>query len=322
MKKIFILALALTSCSTFKLLEKPKIITKSSPITTFPIEYSVPSNLKSKKIAIIYFNTNNTIIRGDHYEGSEQIKQFGVYGLNDEQKERLFKNLQHTVAISLILEFKKSELDIDVYGNENDLKSKKYDYIISGNIDKIELNTYGQGIKGSKALSAGNYWESYVTISNIQIKTQKDTKTIKQIDYYSKLLPSPVELTWTQWDVTKKALTYTVTKTPTIALKTAFIVSSVIIVLNKPSPINIYNTVEDFISYYNEMEKYAKGEIKTGSDGLFKPDYKINQFNVSPAEVSARYAAIKIISYLEESSNMASSLMRADSFSVFESQCK
>ena len=190
--------LFLTSCMAGK--------TRSLPFTEFPpADRADIAHLKRSTIAIQPFDISSTEIIGGHHEGLMQVRQPWIWGLSNEQKEVLYGDLGNVVRYAFIDELLKRNQRVIILGQ--DLSIRKPTYTVTGSVQTVELNTYGQGTREGFG-SAGNYWEATIKLGNVVIIRSRDNVTVWKGDVteYCKLPHSPAKLDWTIFTVLQKSL--------------------------------------------------------------------------------------------------------------------
>ncbi|MDI6687235.1 MAG: hypothetical protein QME06_03340 [Desulfobacterales bacterium] len=207
--------LCLSGCATVKM-----GATRSHPPTVLPASPIVLSE-KSRSVEIVIepFDVSRTSILGGHYEGILQVRQPWIFGLSNYQKAAIYGDLKNVVRYAFIDEFIRRGLKVIVpQGHLDKLNLPKTkiqnnaeiaDLKISGTISSIELNTYGQGLRGAFEGfgSSGNYWESEIVLSDVTVVDRKQTIIWKgNVRQYSKLFNSPVKLDWTIFTLLSKSL--------------------------------------------------------------------------------------------------------------------
>ncbi|MFH1582013.1 MAG: hypothetical protein ABIC39_08130 [Pseudomonadota bacterium] len=195
-------------------------VTRSHPPTILSASPIVLSE-KSRKveIAIEPFDVSCTSISGGHYEGLLQVRQPWIFGISDYQKAALYGDLKNVVRYAFIDEFIRRGLKVIVPPEHLDKlnlpeakiqkNAEMADLKITGTISSIELNTYGQGLRGTFEGfgSSGNYWESEIVLSDVMVVDRKQTIIWKgDVRQYGKLLNSPVKLDWTMFTLLSKSL--------------------------------------------------------------------------------------------------------------------
>jgi len=176
------------------------------PFTEYPpVEAAKMSSQKKLRIAIQPFDISATAISGGHHEGLMQVRQPWIWGLSDEQKKSLYGNVGNVVRYAFIDEFLKRNQRVIILGEI--FSMQRPDYMITGAVKSVELNTYGQGTLEGFG-SAGNYWEATVDLENVAIVRSRDNATIWQgnVTEYCKLPDSPAKLDWTIFTVLQKSL--------------------------------------------------------------------------------------------------------------------
>jgi len=180
--------------------------TRSLPFTEFPPRDDVIATIQNKyTLAVEPFDVSVIQIKGGHHEGLLQVRQPWIWGLSDEQKRALYNDLGTIVRYAFIDELLKRNQRVVVF--EGKLPKWASDYMITGSITSVELNTYGQGTLEGFG-SAGNYWEAEIVLTDIAIVHVSDGKTVWRGDLtkYCKLEGSPVKLDWTIFTVIANSL--------------------------------------------------------------------------------------------------------------------
>ena len=199
--------------------------TKSLPFTEFPPPEIVTDHpARTFRIAVRPFDISATEITGGHHEGLLQVRQPGIWGLSEGQREALYRDLGDIARYAFIDELLKRKQSVTIVGDTSYRGAA--DYVISGTLRSVELNTYGQGTREGWG-SAGNYWEAEVVLSDVVIARADGTVLWSgEIDRYCKLEGSPAKLDWTVFTVVAKSL------------------QQGLILSQGPSPVHIQDAVE------------------------------------------------------------------------------
>ena len=180
--------------------------TRSLPFTEFPPADAVHiTHMKRSTIAIQPFDISSTVIKGGHHEGLMQVRQPLIWGLSESQREVLYGDLGNVVRYAFIDELLKWKQRVIILGQG--FPTRKPDYMVTGTVRSVELNTYGQGTREGFG-SAGNYWEASVELGEVVIVRSRDSATVWQgeVIEYCKLADSPAKLDWTIFTVLQKSL--------------------------------------------------------------------------------------------------------------------
>lgn len=183
---LFLLFLQIISgCAQMKL---PS--TKNLPYTKLePLNSELNKLDKSKPILIANFNADIAEVEVKHHEGILQVEQPTYFGgPSNEQKKKIAVLAAAQVRDGFIEELKKFGFNVFDY-----LETACF-YDIQGKVSKITIKTYGRGYGGVG--SAGDYWESYTSLTDITVFDSCENKKqhIGNIDAYAKVKDSPVKL--------------------------------------------------------------------------------------------------------------------------------
>ncbi len=173
--------------------------TRDLPDTALrPNKYLLPSFLKGKAVKVD-LEYRFATVSGGHHEGPMQMRQPWFLGISKQQRSRLYESAGKVAGLAFILELKMQGLDVN---------PKKPDYLLTGNVGKVDLNTYGRGTTDGHG-SAGNYWESTVRYSRMSFRDAKTDRILWEgsLTSYAKLSPSPVKLDLDMFTVVSKTLT-------------------------------------------------------------------------------------------------------------------
>ncbi len=162
--------------------------TRHTPVTPMePPRVEVPRFLREVPVAV-ELEVGATEISGAHHEGLLQVKQPGLFGLSDEQKQQLYGSAKELTVLGVIAELKRQGLDVRL-GTASADGAK-----IAGRVGRITLNTYGDGIGGFG--SAGDYWEARLELDGVTLWRRGGTRELGRIEAYAKLSPSPAKMGW------------------------------------------------------------------------------------------------------------------------------
>ena len=252
---VFVSVFALCGCAAN--------LTRSLPCTQIrPNIVNIAAQLKASKVGMVPFVSKTTRIEGGHHEGLLQVRQPWIFGISKEQRELLYGNAGELAALSFASELKNQGLSVTLLEDVADATSEQCDFLLTGKVELVTLNTYGHGTKEGFG-SAGNYWEATVVFSNLQLTDTRSNRDfhVDDIKSYAKLDNSPTKLDWTMLTVAVKSL------------KGAF--------------------------YLHQMQT-ASNPLKAGSKAkayveTWKADYTVDEYTISPIEVAARHAAAQFI---------------------------
>jgi hypothetical protein len=180
--------------------------TRSQPFTDFPGYGALVADRGEKiTIAVDPFDVSSTEIKGGHHEGLLQVRQPWIWGLSEEQKQVLYHDLPSVVRYAFIDELLKRKQRVVVFSGN--APGSAADYMVTGAVKSVELNTYGQGTREGFG-SAGNYWEAKIVMSDVAIVRTAGHATLWKGDIteYCKLEGSPAKLNWTIFTVISKSL--------------------------------------------------------------------------------------------------------------------
>jgi len=190
-------------CLLLVLLFASGCMTRSVPFTPVTIsKISLPKEIRYKKFITRLPDISRTDISGGHHEGLLQVRQPGFFGLSGEQKKILYGNIAEIAGTSFLGELVYQKVNLTLVEDGQSLP--KADYMIYCNVNKVTLNTYGNGANGFG--SAGNYWEAYVELEIVLENLRTRTKeSFGKFTGYAKLDNSPAKLNWTVLDVLFKS---------------------------------------------------------------------------------------------------------------------
>jgi len=238
-------------------------ITKSLPATQVrPGIVDIAPNLKSSRLGIVLFAHKDAKIEGGHHEGLLQVRQPWIFGISKAQKDMLYGNAGQLAALSFVSELKDQGLTVTLLEDMPSTTSRDYDLLLTGQVERVILNTYGRGTKEGFG-SAGNYWEATVFFSNIKLTDVRSQKgfPVGDIQSYAKLENSPAKLDWTMLTVAVKSLQGALYLSQMQAASSALAAAS-------------------------KGKKYVE---------TFKADYTVDEYMISPIEVAARHAAAQFL---------------------------
>ena len=238
-------------------------VTRSAPCTQLrPNMVETAPLLQRCGLAVVEFDSENTKIEGGHHEGLLQVRQPWIFGVSKEQKEMLYGNAGQLAALSFVSELKNQGLAITLLKDMPSASSKDFDLILTGEVERVILNTYGHGTREGFG-SAGDYWEATVFFSNIQLRDMRSNKVflLDDIKSYAKLQDSPAELDWTMLTVAVKSL---------------------------QGALYLYQmqTASSALTVVTKGKKYVE---------TWKADYTLDNYVISPIEVAARHAAAQFL---------------------------
>lgn len=255
---IIMTVLIITGCAAGK--------TKNLPCSE-PVQAIVgfPEILKSKKVAVLLWH-REAQVESCHHEGLMQGKQYWMFGLSKEQKNILFKNAGEITSLSFITELNHQGLIAELINDYDDKIIKSHDFLITGKIEKIVLNTYGRGFKEGYG-SAGNYWEATVTLAGLKVEDTSSKHVLFEgnIETYAKLQPCPVTLDWTMLAYACKSL-------------------------NGALELQKMQQAKTVLTAASKGEAYLEN---------FKPTYSIEGYRITPIEVAARKAAVELLTRIK-----------------------
>lgn len=238
-------------------------MTRGVPFTDMPPSLQLGKDISKLKVAVVLFDVKDTDISGGHHEGLLQVRQPWIFGLSKEDKEALYSGLPDTVRYSIASEFARQGMKVVVLEGESPEMFYWPDIVINGRVAGIELNTYGHGtIEGFG--SAGDYWESTITLDDVAVYGKKDRAVMKigRLVGYAKLPESPATLSWTMFTLLSKSL---------------------------KASLNMARASEPL-----EVAGAVRNTVYT-----FKGDYILRPKDVTPAEVAARNLAVEIIKRIQ-----------------------
>jgi hypothetical protein len=255
---IFFVAISLNGCAKMG-------ATRSLPFTEFPPrDFLIPVQAKKTTLAVEPFDASASEVTGGHHEGLLQVRQPWIWGLSDEQKQTLYGNVNTIVRYAFIDELLKWSKKVVLVDRR--MPARGAAYVISGSIQSVELNTYGQGTREGFG-SAGNYWEAEIVLSDVSIIRTADNTTLWKgvIRQYGKVEGSPAKLNWTIFTVIAKSLQEGVTLSKGVT------------------------------------PGHLKEVVDTSS-----ADYELEQTMRNPVEIAARLAAIDVLKLIfnQESRNV------------------
>lgn len=243
-------------------------VTRYIPATPLqPPFANITKNIRDRRIAVMIFDSRDTRVEGGHHEGSLQVRQPWTFGLSKEDREVLYGKAGEVAALSFAVELERQGLSITPYSDWNPDYAKLNDLLLSGKVERVVLNTYGQGtIEGFG--SAGNYWEATVYFSDIKLKETGSDRVIweGELKSYAKLDNSPAKLDWNILTVVTKSLNG--------ALKLQKIQAAA----------NPLDAMSSTSSYINNWEA----------------TYNLERTDITPIEVAARHAVIQFLSEVQE----------------------
>jgi hypothetical protein len=224
----------------------------------FPEQVSYSESLKKSTLAVLLFDTGNTKISGGYHEGLLQVRQPWFIGLSKEQRKALYDKAPELAALSFVSELKNQGIQVLLVENRKDLDSLSTDWLLTGKMSAIKLDTFGSGTKEGFA-SAGDYWDTTLNFSALCLTDIKNNKILWQgdIQKYAKLPHCPVRLDMTVFGMISRLFKGTLLMTQ---LQTT------------SSPLDFASKGKDLVS-------------------LVKAEYHFEKYPVSPIETAARHAA-------------------------------
>lgn len=167
-----------------------KTSTKDLPVTVIESAVKIPKGINlNYPLIFTGFRIDNTEIVLKHHEGILQVEQPSYFGPDEYQKELIKSSAIQLAKYGFVKELVRSGFKVvESAGMDN------CSYILSGNISRIVINTYGYGFKGFG--SAGDYWECYITFKNLILRDFcSDFRLfVPEITSYAKLKGSPIKI--------------------------------------------------------------------------------------------------------------------------------
>ncbi|MBN2145368.1 MAG: hypothetical protein JW774_12185 [Candidatus Aureabacteria bacterium] len=247
-----------SGCATFDNVGT-KPLPLSEPVQPF---IGLSSRLKNKTVGV-YLSIDQTKIDGGHYEGLLQAKQVWITAPSKKQKAALYGPAKEVSLYSFMDELGRQGLLIHFIKEWNNSLSTQFDYVITGTIEKIILNTYGRGFIGGYG-SAGDYWEARIFFTGIKLIETASSNTIYEdnMETYAKLAPCPIKLNWSLFTVVSNSLSM------------AFQVPA----------------------------KTFLGTVAQGRDAIYswKATYQMDNYMVTPIEVASRKGACELLKRIKE----------------------
>ncbi len=162
--------------------------TRNTPVTPVePLRVELPRALRGIPVAV-ELEVGATEVAGAHHEGLLQVKQPGLFGLSDEQKQQLYGSAKELAVLGVITELKRQGLDVRIGTAAADGAK------LGGRVARIVLNTFGDGIGGFG--SAGDYWEARIELEGLTLWRRGEARELGRIEAYAKLAPSPAKMGW------------------------------------------------------------------------------------------------------------------------------